>query len=73
MMLVAVADFHAEVDGEIVMFEKGKDRVRAGHEPAGTRHLFEVATTGPGLTQRSEIRATDAGGRLLDDQRRQTT
>lgn len=69
MMLRAIADFAADIDGELVLFTKNRTRVRAGSEPPGTRHLFEPVTTGPGTTGRSEIRALDSGGHLLEDRR----
>jgi hypothetical protein len=69
-MLKALATFTAEdADGELVTFVKDRDRVRAGHEPPGTRHLFEAIRSGPGSRSRSEVRTFTVDGQLIDDPR----
>jgi hypothetical protein len=67
-MLKALADFTVEIDGELILIEKGKTRVSSSHPLlADCRHLFEpVRGRGGDSDTRTVVRALDATGQLIE-------
>lgn len=72
MMLRALASFPVEVDGELILIEKGRTRVSSSHPMlADCRHLFEpVRGRGSDSDTRTAVRAFDGTGWLLEDRKR---